>query len=279
MNETKVDNKSRIITYNISDITPYINWAFFFYAWSMNGKAKDAQQELRNEAEKMLADMEGKYHTRAVFALCEANSEGDDIIINGTHVPMLRQQKVIPGKPNLCLADFIRPASSGIKDTIGLFATSVDAAFTSNNEEDPYQRMLSQTLADRLAEGTAEKIHEDVRRKYWGYAADEQLTIKDLLAERYQGIRPAVGYPSIPDTSMNFLLYELLDMKGIGINLTESGMMVPHASVSGFMFAHPQSKYFDLGKIDDDQLEDYARRRNKPVEELRKYLASTLLKK
>ena len=279
MIENKVDNKSKIITYNISEIVPYINWAYFFYAWSMNGKAKDAQLELRSEAEKLLVDMEGRYHTRAVFALCEANSEGDDIIINGTRVPMLRQQKVIPGKPNLCLADFIRPASSGIKDAIGLFATSVDAAFTSNNEEDPYQRMLSQTLADRLAEATAEKFHEDVRKKYWGYAADEQLTIKDLLAERYQGIRPAVGYPSIPDTSMNFLLYELLDMKGIGINLTESGMMVPHASVSGFMFAHPQSRYFDLGKIDDEQLEDYARRRNKPVEELRKYLASTLLKK
>lgn len=279
MIENKVDNKNKIITYNISEIVPYINWAYFFYAWSMNGKAKDAQQELRSEAEKLLADMEGRYHTRAVFSLCEANSEGDDIIINGTRVPMLRQQKVIPGKPNLCLADFIRPASSGIKDTIGLFATSVDAAFTSNNEGDPYQRMLSQTLADRLAEATAEKFHEDVRKKYWGYATDEQLTIKDLLAERYQGIRPAVGYPSIPDTSMNFLLYELLDMKGIGINLTESGMMLPHASVSGFMFAHPQSRYFDLGKIDDEQLEDYAHRRNKPVEELRKYLASTLLKK
>ena len=279
MIENKVDNKNKIITYNISEIVPYINWAYFFYAWSMNGKAKDAQQELRSEAEKLLADMEGRYHTRAVFALCEANSEGDDIIINGTRVPMLRQQKVIPGKPNLCLADFIRPASSGIKDTIGLFATSVDAAFTSNNEGDPYQRMLSQTLADRLAEATAEKFHEDVRKRYWGYATDEQLTIKDLLAERYQGIRPAVGYPSIPDTSMNFLLYELLDMKGIGINLTESGMMVPHASVSGFMFAHPQSRYFDLGKIDDEQLVDYAHRRNKPIEELRKYLASTLLKK
>ena len=279
MIENKVDNKSKIITYNISEIVPYINWAYFFYAWSMNGKAKDAQLELHSEAEKLLADMEGRYHTRAVFALCEANSEGDDIIINGTRVPMLRQQKVIPGKPNLCLADFIRPASSGVKDAIGLFATSVDAAFTSNNEEDPYQRMLSQTLADRLAEATAEKFHEDVRKKYWGYAADEQLTIKDLLAERYQGIRPAVGYPSIPDTSMNFLLYELLDMKGIGINLTESGMMVPHASVSGFMFAHPQSRYFDLGKIDDEQLEDYARRRNKPIEELRKYLTSSLLKK
>ena len=279
MIENKVDNKNKIITYNISEIVPYINWAYFFYAWSMNGKAKDAQLELRSEAEKLLTDMEGRYHTRAVFALCEANSEGDDIIINGTRVPMLRQQKVIPGKPNLCLADFIRPASSGIKDTIGLFATSVDAAFTSNNEGDPYQRMLSQTLADRLAEATAEKFHEDVRKKYWGYATDEQLTIKDILAERYQGIRPAVGYPSIPDTSMNFLLYELLDMKGIGINLTESGMMVPHASVSGFIFAHPQSRYFDLGKIDDEQLEDYAHRRNKPVEELRKYLASTLLKK
>ena len=279
MNQNKVDNKSKIITYNISDVSPYINWAYFFYAWLMNGKAKDAQQELRNEAEQMLADMEGKYHTRAVYALCEANSEGDDIVINGTHVPMLRQQKVIPGKPNLCLADFIRPASPGIKDTIGLFATSVDEEFTSNNEQDPYQRMLSQTLADRLAEATAEKIHEDVRKKYWGYAPDEQLTLMEIFAEKYQGIRPAVGYPSIPDTSMNFLLYELLDMKGIGIKLTENGMMVPHASVSGFMFAHPQSRYFDLGKIDDEQLEDYAHRRNKPVEELRKYLASTLLKK
>ncbi|QUB76133.1 MULTISPECIES: vitamin B12 dependent-methionine synthase activation domain-containing protein [Prevotella] len=279
MNQNKVDNKSKIITYNISDVSPYINWAFFFYAWSMNGKAKDAQQELRNEAEQMLADMEGKYHTRAVFALCEANSEGDDIIVNGTRVPMLRQQKVIPGKPNLCLADFIRPASSGIKDAIGLFATSVDAAFTSNNEEDPYQRMLSQTLADRLAEATAEKFHEDVRKKYWGYAPDEHLTLMEIFAEKYQGIRPAVGYPSIPDTSMNFLLYDLLDMMGIGIKLTESGMMVPHASVSGFMFAHPQSRYFDLGKIDDEQLEDYARRRNLPIETLRKYLASTLLKK
>ncbi len=279
MNQNKVDNKSKIITYNISDVSPYINWAFFFYAWSMNGKAKDAQQELRNEAEQMLADMEGKYHTRAVFALCEANSEGDDIIVNGTRVPMLRQQKVIPGKPNLCLADFIRPASSGIKDAIGLFATSVDAAFTSNNEEDPYQRMLSQSLADRLAEATAEKFHEDVRKKYWGYAPDEHLTLMEIFAEKYQGIRPAVGYPSIPDTSMNFLLYDLLDMKGIGIKLTENGMMVPHASVSGFMFAHPQSRYFDLGKIDDEQLEDYARRRNLPIETLRRYLASTLLKK
>ena len=279
MNDAIVDNKSKIVTYNISDIVPYINWAFFFYAWSMNGKAKEAQQELRKEAEALLNDMEEKYHTHAVFALCDANSDGDDIIVNGTRIPMLRQQKAVAGKPNLCLSDFLRPASSGIKDTVGLFAASVDAAFTESNGDDPYQRMLSQTIADRLAEATTEKFHEDVRKKYWGYAADEQLTIKDLLAERYQGIRPAVGYPSIPDTSVNFLLYELLDMKGIGISLTESGRMIPHASVSGFMFAHPQSRYFEVGKIDEDQLEDYARRRNQPVELLRKFLGSSLLKK
>lgn len=279
MNDAIVDNKSKIVTYNISDIVPYINWAFFFYAWSMNGKAKEAQQELRKEAEALLNDMEEKYHTHAVFALCDANSDGDDIIVNGTRIPMLRQQKAVAGKPNLCLSDFLHPAASGIKDTVGLFAASVDAVFTESNGDDPYQRMLSQTIADRLAEATTEKFHEDVRKKYWGYAADEQLTIKDLLAERYQGIRPAVGYPSIPDTSVNFLLYELLDMKGIGISLTESGMMIPHASVSGFMFAHPQSRYFEVGKIDEDQLEDYARRRNQPVELLRKFLVSSLLKK
>ena len=165
------------------------------------------------------------------------------------------------------------------KDAIGLFATSVDANFTENNEEDPYQRMLSQTIADRLAEATAEKFHEDVRKKLWGYAPDEHLTLMEIFAEKYQGIRPAVGYPSIPDTSVNFLLYDLLDMKEIGIKLTESGMMVPHASVSGFMFAHPQSRYFDLGKIDNEQLEDYAHRRKQPVETLKKYLASSLLKK
>ena len=267
------------MSFNISDIVPYINWAYFFYAWSMNEKAKEAQKELRKEAEAMLADMEGKYHTHAVFALCDANSDNDDIIVNGKRTTMLRQQKPVSGKPNLCLAYFIRPAASGIKDIIGLFATSVDVALTDDNGDNPYQRMLSQTLADRLAEGTAEKTHEEMRRNYWGYAPDERLTMAETHAEKYQGIRPAIGYPSLPDTSVNFLLYELLDMKSIGISLTETGMMIPHASVSGFMFAHPQSQYFDLGKIGEDQLEDYARRRNQPVELLRKFLVSSLLKK
>jgi cobalamin-dependent methionine synthase I len=139
--------------------------------------------------------------------------------------------------------------------------------------------MLSQTLADRLAEGTAERMHEEVRRHYWGYAPDEHLTMQETHLEKYQGIRPAVGYPSLPDTSVNFILSDLLNMKEIGIRLTESGMMIPHSSVSGFLFAHPQSRYFDLGKIGEDQLRDYARRRGVPVELMRHFLQSSLLRK
>lgn len=139
--------------------------------------------------------------------------------------------------------------------------------------------MLSQVLADRLAEGTAELMHLQVRRKYWGYAPDEDLSMNDIHAEHYQGIRPAVGYPSMPDTSMNFLLARIVDMKSIGIRLTESGMMQPHASVSGLMFAHPKAQYFELGKIGEDQLRDYAHRRGLPVEMMRKYLQSSMLKK
>ena len=142
--------------------------------------------------------------------------------------------------------------------------------------EDDYKRMLVQTLSDRLAEATAEKLHEDVRKKLWGYATDENLSIKDLHNEKYQGIRPAVGYPSLPDQSVNFLLDELLDMKQIGISLTENGMMKPHASVCGLMFAHPASRYFSIGKIGEDQLADYAARRGMSIEETKKFLAANL---
>ena len=133
-----------------------------------------------------------------------------------------------------------------------------------------------QLLADRLAEATAERMHEEVRKHYWGYAKDENLSIPEMQVEKFQGIRPAVGYPSLPDTSLNFVIDQLLDMKQIGIRLTESGAMRPHASVSGFMFAHPQAHYFSLGKIGEDQLQDYARRRGLPVETLRKFLAANL---
>ena len=141
---------------------------------------------------------------------------------------------------------------------------------------DTYQHLLVQTLADRLAEATAEKIHETIRKEIWGYAPDEALSIHQLHNEEFQGIRPAVGYPSLPDQSVNFLLDELLDMQQIGIQLTENGMMQPHASVSGLMFAHPASRYFSVGKIDEQQLKDYATRRGLPLDVMRKYLGANI---
>ena len=135
---------------------------------------------------------------------------------------------------------------------------------------------MVQTLADRLAEATAEKMHETVRKEIWAYAPDENLIIRQLHNEEYQGIRPAVGYPSLPDQSVNFLLDELLDMQQIGIRLTENGMMQPHASVSGLMFAHPASRYFSIGKIDEQQLNDYAIRRGISPDEMRKFLGANL---
>ena len=194
--------------------------------------------------------------------------------------PMLRQQHPsAPGEPNLCLADFIRPLSQGIRDQIGVFCTSVDGTIIDVYRHDDYLNMMAQTLSDRLAEATAEKLHEEVRKEYWGYAPDENLTIEQQHREEYQGIRPAIGYPSLPDTSANFLINQLLDMKQIGIRLTETGMMTPHASVSGLMFSHPKARYFELGKIGDDQLRDYARRRGVPVELMRRFLQSSLIKK
>ena len=136
--------------------------------------------------------------------------------------------------------------------------------------------MLIQTLADRLAEATAEKLHEQVRKMHWGYAPDENLNMKQLHNEEFQGIRPAVGYPSLPDQSVNFILDELLDMKQIGIRLTENGMMTPHASVSGLLMAHPACRYFSVGRIDEEQLKDYASRRGMPMDEMRKFLAANL---
>ena len=267
------------IDYDISDIRPFINWIYFDYAWSMNGKDNEERDRLHADANAMLDRWQGSYHTHAVFRIVDANSDGDDIIADGVRLPMLRQQKPTePGRPNLCLADFIRPASKGIKDRIGVFAATVDHDMTRGYDNDDYGKMLSQVLADRLAEGTAELTHLQVRRKYWGYAPNENLSIKELHAERYQGIRPAVGYPSMPDTSMNFLIDKLINMGSIGIRLTESGMMQPHASTSGLMFAHPQARYFELGKIGEDQLIDYARRRPLPVGTIRRFLQSSLLK-
>jgi cobalamin-dependent methionine synthase I len=242
----------------------------------MNGKPAGAKEKLKADAERVLASWEGIYHTSALFAILPANSDGDNLIVDGVCIPMLRQQKSIEeGKPNYCLTDFVRPLSQGITDEVGLFCTTVDAEIQDNND-DAYDKMMCQVLCDRLAEGTAEKMHEEVRRHYWGYAPDEDLSIADMLIEKFQGIRPAVGYPSLPDTSLNFVLDDLLDMKQIGIRLTESGAMKPHASVSGLMLAHPEARYFNLGKIGEDQLRDYARRRGLPIEICRKFLAGNL---
>ena len=267
-------------TYSISELTPYINWLYFYHAWGLSGKPREDKEKMKQEALQMLASWEEKYHTHAIFRLFEVCSEGDDLIffLPGTRFrfPMLRQQHPsAPGEPNLCLADFIRPLSQGIRDQVGVFCTSVDGTIIDEYSHDDYLNMMAQTLSDRLAEATAEKLHEEVRkdRAYWGYAPDENLTIEQQHREEYQGIRPAIGYPSLPDTSANFLIDQLIDMKQAGIRLTETGMMTPHASVSGFMFAHPKSRYFELGKIGDDQLRDYARRRGVPVELMRRFLA------
>ena len=159
---------------------------------------------------------------------------------------------------------------------MGAFASTIDADMEGLYEKDPYKHLLVQTLSDRLAEAATEKMHEYVRKEAWGYAKEENLTIPELLVEKYQGIRPAVGYPSLPDQSINFLLNELLDMRQIGISLTENGAMYPHASVCGLMFAHPASEYFSVGKIGEDQLLNYATRRGKSVEEMRKFLEANL---
>ena len=274
----------KILAYEISEVTPYINWLYFYHAWGLSGKPKGEKEKMQNEALGMLESWQGKYHTHGIFRLLEANSEGDDIVLfDGsfiTRIPMLRQQKASSeGEPNLCLADFIRPLSQQKRDQLGLFCTTVDAEIVELYHQDDYLSMLAQTLCDRLAEASAERLHEQVRKEFWGYAPDEHLTMEQSHREEYQGIRPAVGYPSMPDTSVNFILNELLGMKDVNIRLTESGMMTPHSSVSGLMFAHPKARYFELGKIGEDQLRDYAKRRGIPLELMRRFLQSSLLKK
>ena len=287
--------------YDINDVRPYINWVYFFHAWgfapqyasiadihgcdackamwlisfpeSERGKAAEAMQ-LFKEANRMIDTLNQTGKTHALFRLMKANSADNDIWLEETRLPLLRQQttKENSEEPYLCLSDFVRPKDSGTSDQVGIFATTVDLPTLLVEEDDKYQQLLKQTLADRLAEATAEKAHEEVRKEIWGYAPDEDLTIKQLHQEKYQGMRPAVGYPSLPDLSINFLLDELLDMKQIGITLTENGMMRPHASVSGLMLAHPACRHFSVGKIDEAQLKNYALRRGMPLETMKKFL-------
>ena len=279
-----------IISYDISELIPYINWPYFFFAWQV--KEPSEKDRLRQEAEALLQQLEGKYHAYGLFELFDAYSDGDDIVVGKkgvrrqesgvSRIPCLRQQQGNP--PYLCLSDFLPPYIISTdscpltpdSSKIGVFASSVSHGLETDFDSDPYQKMMAQLLADRLAEAAAERMHEQVRKEYWGYAKDENLSIPDMLVERFQGIRPAVGYPSLPDTSLNFVLDDLIDMKQIGIRLTESGAMKPHASVSGLMLAHPEARYFSIGKIGEDQLRDYANRRGLPLELCRKFLAGNL---
>ena len=282
--------------YDTDLLQPYVNWAYFYHAWQLTDGSMQAS--IRREAEAFLSSIRGRYQAHAVFQLFEAYAEGDDIWIGRGFVrlPMLRQQEV--GSDYLCLADFIPPKEyrpsvlskrpslrerlrvgelrSGMGEGVGLFSTTVDERMVTDFDSDPYERMMAQLVADRLAEAAAERLHEEVRKQYWGYAADEQLSIAEMLQGHFQGIRPAVGYPSLPDTSLNFLLDELIDMRQIGIRLTETGAMRPHASVSGLMICHPEARYFSVGKIGDDQLRDYARRRGLPVDKVRTFLAANI---
>lgn len=245
-----------ILQLEINDIRHLISWPYFEHAWGVSGKEDAAR--LREEAEQMLDRWQGQYHCHAIIEQMAANSDDEDIIIlagdnrEELRLPMLRQQEQrTDGSPMLCLADYIRPASSGVKDRVGVFCASVDSDIEELQSDDPYTRMLAQTLADRLAEATAEKVGETM-----------------------PGIRPAVGYPSMPDMSLNFIINDLIGMETIGIRLTESGMMIPHASVSGIIISHPKAEYFMLGKIGEDQIADYASRRGMTTEEVSRFIKS-----
>lgn len=274
--------------YRISDLKDYINWVYFFHAWSLPQQSEESKH-LFDEAQKMLQRLQPYVKVKTVVELMPAWSEGDDIVVQPMRpcecgqshpcgepirLPMLRQQ--VPGKDGMChcLSDFIRPHSAMQQDKIGIFATSTSIDVHKTFPDDDYSQMLLQTLADRLAEAGAERLHEEVRKTLWGYAPNEQLTMAELHQEKFQGIRPAVGYPCLPDISINFLLDKLIGFKSIGVTLTTSAMMQPHASVSGLMISLPQAHYFAVGKIDSDQLADYARRRQLPPEEIHKYIST-----
>ena len=272
--------------YTINDLTAYINWVYFFHAWSVKPDSDEGVQ-LQKEALTMLGRVRPYIKIKTAVEIMPAYSDGDDIVVQkvmpcecgGCHplgepirIPMLRQQTIGEDGFCRCLSDYIRPQSLLKQDKIGVFATSVSVDAEMMFYDDDYSKMMLQTLADRLAEAGAERLHEEVRKTIWGYAPDENLTVEEMCQGKYQGIRPAVGYPCLPDLSINFILDEIIDFRSIGVVLTEHAMMQPHASVSGFMISLPQAQYFTVGGIDEAQVRDYARRRNMTFKEIKKYL-------
>ncbi|EMG6528928.1 MULTISPECIES: methionine synthase [Providencia] len=289
------------VTASISTLRDYIDWTPFFMTWSLAGKYPRILEDevVGSEARKLLKDAnnmldkldkESLLTPKGIFGLFPANRVGDDVEIytdeSRSHVQVmglnLRQQTLKTEFPNYCLSDFVAPKNSGTADYIGAFAVTggleEDAlADEYEQQHDDYNKIMVKALADRLAEAFAEYLHQQVRRQYWGYAADENLSNEELIRENYQGIRPAPGYPACPEHTEKAKIWQLLDVETqIGMKLTSSYAMWPGASVSGWYFSHPESKYFAVAQLQKDQIEDYAKRKGMSVTELERWLAPNL---
>ncbi|WP_272668765.1 methionine synthase [Providencia sp. PROV145] len=289
------------VTASISTLRDYIDWTPFFMTWSLAGKYPRILEDevVGSEARKLLKDAnnmldkldkESLLTPKGIFGLFPANRVGDDVEIytdeSRSHVQVmglnLRQQTLKTEFPNYCLSDFVAPKNSGKADYIGAFAVTggleEDAlADEYEQQHDDYNKIMVKALADRLAEAFAEYLHQQVRRQYWGYAADENLSNEELIRENYQGIRPAPGYPACPEHTEKAKIWQLLDVETqIGMKLTSSYAMWPGASVSGWYFSHPESKYFAVAQLQKDQIEDYAKRKGMSVTELERWLAPNL---
>ncbi|MES2588605.1 MAG: methionine synthase [Bacteroidota bacterium] len=289
--------------YPLENLVPYIDWTPFFQTWELHGRypniltdevVGDAATKLFVDAQDMLNKIvsEKWLQANAVFGMFPANAIGDDIEIYADESRSdvkyiqhsLRQQtKKASGIANLALADFIAPKETKLNDYVGAFVVTtghglVEKVAEFEKDHDDYSSILLKALGDRLAEAFAEHLHELVRKDYWGYASDEKLENDDLIKEKYRGIRPAPGYPACPDHTEKVTLFDLLDAtKLTGVSLTESLAMLPTASVSGWYFAHPQSKYFGLGKINEEQVKSIAGRKGKTFEEMERWLGSVIL--
>ncbi|MEQ4702153.1 methionine synthase [Providencia rettgeri] len=289
------------VTASISTLRDYIDWTPFFMTWSLAGKYPRILEDevVGSEARKLLKDAnnmldkldkENLLTPKGIFGLFPANRVGDDIEIytdeSRSHVQVmglnLRQQTLKTEFPNYCLSDFVAPKNSGKADYIGAFAVTggleEDAlADEYEQQHDDYNKIMVKALADRLAEAFAEYLHQQVRMQYWGYADDENLSNEELIRENYQGIRPAPGYPACPEHTEKAKIWQLLDVETqIGMQLTSSYAMWPGASVSGWYFSHPESKYFAVAQLQKDQIEDYAKRKGMSVTELERWLAPNL---
>ncbi|MCP4311842.1 MAG: methionine synthase [Bacteroidetes bacterium] len=289
-----------MIDFPMEKIAEYINWIFFFVTWELRGKFPDILEDpkygkearkLYDDAQEMLGKIisEKWLTANAVFGIYPANASGDDLLVYRdssrseliSRFTNLRNQTSKDKLPNLCLSDFVAPVESGITDYLGAFAVTTAIGIEEKIREfeadhDDYSSIMLKALADRLAEAFTELVHTEIRKTYWAYAPGEALSNEDLFLEKYSGIRPAHGYPACPEHSEKEVLFKLLEAERYGISLTESYSMVPAASVSGLVFANPDSRYFFVGKIGKDQVADYAKRKGLPVERVESLLASNL---